>query len=497
MKAVNLFSLTWNHASSPIQAKKYLALNGIKMREYEFNSLIKFVHEIYEYETSSDLQYLDNYYVSYVIPQIRKEFDLLRFGKNYNINIELKSANTGQAITEQLIKNRYYLRALEKDAYYFTYVSSEKKLYQLIEGDIQEVSISSLCKLIKQQDIQRIDNIDALFEPTNYLISPFNSTNRFIQDEYFLTEQQVNIRKACIEGIKTKGTFFSIEGSAGTGKTLLTYDIAKVLLQNEYKIILIHCGILNRGHYQLIAQGWDIQPIKCINSINLLDYDIIVLDEAQRIYLHQLNYLIRKAQENKISCIFSYDARQYLGGKEDSKSARSIIHDKTDKINRFQLTEKIRSNEEIASFIRYFFRPKKQIIKNSIRYKNIQLHHFEDNFTANCFAQYLIDNEWVCINYTPPLFGKSSFKDLLVTNKDKGVVGNAHEVIGQEFDNIVLLIDKNFYYQDNKLRYKGESHYFADKMLFQMMTRARKKLSIILVDNEEIYTRCIDILSSS
>jgi len=71
----------------------------------------------------------------------------------------------------------------------------------------------------------------------------------------------------------------------------------------------------------------------------------------------------------------------------------------------------------------------------------------------------------------------------------------SHEVIGQEFDNVVLIIDKFFYYnKDNELAYNGQSFYSAHKMLFQNITRTRKKLNLIIIDNSQILNRCLSIL---
>jgi hypothetical protein len=51
--------------------------------------------------------------------------------------------------------------------------------------------------LVKQEIIS-LDNIDKLFNPSNYLVSPFNSTDRFIKNEYFLTNQQENIKASIL-----------------------------------------------------------------------------------------------------------------------------------------------------------------------------------------------------------------------------------------------------------------------------------------------------------
>ncbi len=57
--------------------------------------------------------------------------------------------------------------------------------------------------------------------------------------------------------------FFCITANAGTGKTLLMYDIAKELISLGNNILIIHCGKLNGGHSELITEyNWDIKPIR-------------------------------------------------------------------------------------------------------------------------------------------------------------------------------------------------------------------------------------------
>ena len=58
---------------------------------------------------------LDGYYVGFSILQIANEFDLLRFGTDYIVNIELKSKlpeeNKIETIITQMHKQHYYLKA--------------------------------------------------------------------------------------------------------------------------------------------------------------------------------------------------------------------------------------------------------------------------------------------------------------------------------------------------------------------------------------------------
>lgn len=55
---------------------------------------------------------LTGFYVGYKIPQIGKEFDLLRFGDTSVLNIELKSESSIEKMESQLRRNRYYLSFL-------------------------------------------------------------------------------------------------------------------------------------------------------------------------------------------------------------------------------------------------------------------------------------------------------------------------------------------------------------------------------------------------
>jgi hypothetical protein len=73
---------------------------------------------------------------------------------------------------------------------------------------------------------------------------------------------------------------------------------------------------------------------------------------------------------------------------------------------------------------------------------------------------------------------------------------NAHTVIGQEFNNVVAVIDEHFYYDETQeLSTKNYQHYYhPTKMLFQIVSRTRIKLCIVIINNKEILARCLEIL---
>lgn len=71
----------------------------------------------------------------------------------------------------------------------------------------------------------------------------------------------------------------------------------------------------------------------------------------------------------------------------------------------------------------------------------------------------------------------------------------SHKVIGQEFDGVVVTMDQYFAYDPNgELAYRGGAYYYPVKMLFQNITRARKRINIVIINNEELLNRCMHVL---
>lgn len=462
------------------------------MKEYEIDDLMSLVKQ---FQTDSEeIDIFEEFYVGYCINQINKEFDLLRIGKNSVINIELKGKNTGEKIKEQLIKNKYYLSFLEKEIFNVTYVTSEQSLLYLNkQEELEEVHISFVIDKLYQQKIEEIEDINKLFNPSNYLISPFNSTSAFIKGQYFLTHQQNEIKKSIINlKAENSACFASIQGAAGTGKTLLTYDIAKEYIKNHKKVIIFHCGSLNTGHINLRQEHlWIVDSIKNLKDYKLSEYDIIIIDEVQRIYKYQLDKILEQIMNINIKCIFSYDPKQCLASWEIKSNIPEYIMQRVSP-KTFHLTEKIRTNKEISSFIKNLFDLSK---KNPCqKYTNINIQYFSNARDAQEYIDMLNNRGWKVINYTPSRYDSYPYDSYQIYGRD-----SAHKVIGQEYDKVIAVIDRYFYYNDEgKLDTKGYTktpYYHPTKMLFQIMTRTRKKLTIVIIKNEVLLKQCMQILN--
>ena len=73
---------------------------------------------------------------------------------------------------------------------------------------------------------------------------------------------------------------------------------------------------------------------------------------------------------------------------------------------------------------------------------------------------------------------------------------SSHQAIGQEYEDVVIVINEHFYYTEQlKLSYNAYYYYNPLETLFQAITRTRKKLKIVIIDNEDVYKKCIQIIN--
>ncbi|WP_458412739.1 DNA/RNA helicase domain-containing protein [Schinkia sp. CFF1] len=499
MKSINLVSLiSAKEDLNPINFAKYIEQFGInpRIRTGEIEDLKALVGEFKKRAEKFDI--FNDYYVGFMIKQIGKEFDLLRIGENSVINIELKLKSTEEKITKQLVQNQHYLKFLDVDVYNFTYISSTERLYFLVDPDrIEEIGFEILIDKLKEQKIREIEDLNELFDPTHYLISPF--TEAFIEDKYFLSAQQSTYKRDIINLTPTEHAIFvSIKGGTGTGKTLLTYDIAKEYMRQSKKVLIFNCGKLNDGHYRLKNQfHWPIEAISNYNEGNSLEfdihqYDLIIFDEAQRMYKNKFLKLTKLIERFKIKCIFSYDPDQCLTEFEIENNIPKLIEENLNP-HQYELTTIIRHNKEIHAFINNLFDLSKHA--NIDNYTNVSIQYFSSKSATTSYLLLLQQEGWKVIDYT---------KEQYIVNPD-----NDHKItagvsvqygIGQELDNVVAVIDDYFYYKRNhKLDTKDigqPTFYQPTKMLYQNISRTKKKLHIVIHNNSDVLDQILKILNS-
>lgn len=450
-----------------------------------------------------DFELLDGYYIGYAIKQISKEFDLLRFGNDTVINIELKSPLDENVkikkITAQMHQNNYYLKFLGKNVSIYTYIENDG-LYKYDTTSQQgvEATFEELIKELSNQNFLDI-NPDSLFVPNHYLISPFNDTDRFVNQEYFLTNAQEKIKKEILASLTEEACSFTcISANAGTGKTLLLYDLAKTIFMQYGKksSLIVHCGKLNSGHESLIDRyNWNICSIssitlRSIEKIMNEELDIILIDEAHRIRHWQLEVIIKQAMKHKIKIVFSYDTKQFLS-KGETLDLYDYVTTKYPGIQAIKrnLTNRIRTNKKIASFITNLMSIGKS--NSDLDYEDISIDYFDSLEDVKEYISYLENKRnWKAITYTNSRYIIEPIDSISGICRTK-----AHDVIGQEFKKVVLVMDKNFKYGDDNRLMAKRNYYSVTGMLYQIVTRATSELKIIVINNPDLYYKLLEIKS--
>lgn len=95
-----------------------------------------------------------------------------------------------------------------------------------------------------------------------------------------------------------------------------------------------------------------------------------------------------------------------------------------------------------------------------------------------------------------------NFTDDLITTREyqhynsPQAILNAHEVIGQEFNHVVITLGDYIEYDTSgKLYATCSSYYDVIRMFYQLATRAKEKLTLIIINNKDLAQRAVKVLN--
>ena len=457
MKSISIYAITRNQNIECLQ-KLERQLSGrtyfLKMREWELESMKALVRELEMH--MQDVHALRFFY-SFQVPRLGKEFDLLQIKDDQIVNIELKSGKVSdEAVRKQLLQNRYYLSVQGKMIQSYTYISSQERLVRLNNHDhIVEVDWDQLCLALQRQSKDYEGDIEDLFQAEMYLFSPVTEPERFLNKEYFLTSQQKDIERRILDKIrKVKYGYFWFSGLPGTGKTLLLYDIAMKLSVHQ-KVCMIHCGETGKEwkilHDRLLRIAF-LSDSQLEEGPDLKEYSAILVDEAHLLTEEKLHVILELSEKHPV--IFSSDDEDMISDEEmDRTMIREIEH--LPDIQSFHLTNRIRTNAELSSFIQNMMHlPEKRTVRY---YPHIQVVYANDEEEAEILLK------------------------------------------GYQ-DQLVFIIDERYYYDEKgylREQRQKQQKPTAVRMLFHRLNEAREEFAIIVKRNEAVYEVLLELLQFS
>ena len=470
MKAINIYNLT-RIDREPDLTRLERQMSGrsyfLRIKEWEIQGLRALTdHLMCGFDVLSPL----NFFYSFTIPKLGKEFDLLKLNSDTVINIELKSHNVGRdRIKYQLQLNRNYLASLNRSIRSYTYISNEDTLYRLSNsGNLIEETWETLIGDIAKMSDCIEDNIEQFFKEDQYLISPLTDPDRFLKGNYFLTSQQKDIKKQILTAIRNRhahdrslGIMQGFTGLPGTGKTLLLYDLA-MELTSQKKVCVLHFGSFPDEMKMLDTRLKRIDFYACADTPTLPElkgYSCIMVDEGHRMNRELLNSLRQYSQSTDTPVIISYDYEAIISPDERPQDMGEVI-DSMDGFIKYRLTNRIRMNSELSSYICCMMRCTGNHRMRS--YPSVSLYYANDEKEAGL---------------------------MLSTNTASGYtyISDNSQATCREFDRVVMLIDESFSYDDEGFLRSKPAGELRVRRLFHGLNRARNALSVIVVNNPAVF----------
>ena len=252
----------------------------------------------------------------------------------------------------------------------------------------------------------------------------------------------------------------------------------------------MHSGILCDGHRELNQRLNNIKIIaaKELRLREIVDVDIVIVDEAHRLYTDTLEKIERWVKRTNATCLFSYDAGQMLSSSEKLRNTSGKI-DTLCTGHIYKLTNKIRTNKELALFITCLRDLSKY--RSEYSFPNVKILFEPQKCEALQVIKKLEIDGYTFISYTPSLYNY----ELNYQSSQH----NTHNVIGQEFDGVCMLIDDHLYYTPEG-RLAGKLHpnpdYLFEQLLYQGLTRVRRKIALV-VTSEEMLCKILPLMGNN
>ena len=135
-------------------------------------------------------------------------------------------------------------------------------------------------------------------------------------------------------------------------------------------------------------------------------------------------------------------------------------------------------------------------------YNKVNVKYFDEEKSAIEYIEYKCEFDFFTVieltEYRTKISGKKQRKKLLSISK------NTHEVIGKEYDNVIVIFDEYISFDEKNANlisnYKESSDYSnypydENRCYFEALSRVKNKLEIVIINNIELYKEVLEILN--
>ncbi|HEM3489975.1 TPA: DUF2075 domain-containing protein [Streptococcus suis] len=468
---------------------EYLQINGLNsMKNYELETLNSLFLQLSPLLTTP-VQKMGYLIDKSVRCGIKEQFDILRFSNRTALNIELKYSMPKHGlpgILYQLQRHEHLLKNVCDSVQAFCYILDTNTLYKLYDSkELLEVSFKELASVIDAAYTD--DNLLENLNNSSILISPYTEPKKFIESKYFLSDKQRDIIR---ELMSDNNKLNAIIGGPGTGKSLVLFELAKYYHLEGKKVLFIFSAKFEEENFDNYFP-FDFKAIRDVRIDDVVEqYEVILVDEAQRLRRNQVKSLVKSQK-----VVFAVDHRQVLRFSEDRLGIEEALR-KSDDVLIYELEEKVRTDKELSSFIQNFFDTKSNVQIEEFTKINAVYFNLESE-VRDFIDKMVLFNNYVAIElteYTKYNWGRPNEQyRVKISNLSK----NQFEVIGREYDKVLVVIDEKVTYDSNgKLILPQRDYdYIEINGLFEALTRVRENLLLVFIRNDNLFIETSRLLN--
>ena len=434
---------------------------------------------------------------SYTIPHISKEVDLLKVGKDAVLDVELKCAGVSrEAVCRQLRQNAHYLGFLGMRVIALTHVASRAGAdagvwYELVGDDVREVGWERVVELVSSVGEGSTCDLDTLFRPASYLVSPVLDFERFSRGEYILSDQQQEIANMVLAYLgQERSGGLVVQGDAGTGKSLLLFDVAMTYAREVgRRAAIFHGASLGAAHEAFNDRCEEIEIVhpRRLGEVDPAGYSFVGFDEAHRMYPTQFRRQLERALATDTPFLVALDPKQEMSKAEVANDIAGIAREMVSEERILTLSKRFRANDQIVGFVEGLVRGKGRGPRCADR---VSVVFAADEERAREQVRRFQERGYHYIWTTTSRYRPSPLDELALEGAP-----STHQVIGLEYDKVVMVASL-VCLEGGRLRdlEHPDPNLLPTRLLYQGLTRAREAIALVVLGDRHVFRRAVTLL---
>lgn len=442
------------------EIKEYFRFNGIN--KFDKNDIVSLL------SISEKIINKQGFNISYNIERLDKEFDLIKYGNDILVNIELKISNRDiiQCENNYKILKKYYGK---EDIYIFCFEENKNNILKyndelkILETSSYDELNNVLNKITKARIININFNVSSVYaNPDFYLDNKYSLSN----------SQQITKNKI----INSSEKMLLVSGRAGTGKTLLALDLYDYYINNDKSVIYLTPFKVNNLVCSELKKKVKMRTVKSYLDFASEDtHDIAIIDEAQRLKCEDIEKLKLKIREK---IIMLGDINQTVDYEEGFKK----LYEKNIE-GKYNINQIIRTDDTFDYYARKMLNKSTKGIKNKkIDLNKIKIYMIDD-INIPVLSEYTYVEPAQSL-YFASCFDKRENHTCKMTSDVCSSVKTTYDVIGQEYSKVAMhFCDRYFLNSEGKISCSpGVCYGYLENQIYTIITRTIDELIIIVED---------------